>query len=78
MLLPYTQRTVTERPGGRGGGRGEGRPPRGEGRGGEDRGDRRPATTSDSAVAAEIVGAEDVESDDGRVDADVVSVGDDG
>ncbi len=80
VLLPYTQRTVTERPGGRGGGRGEGRPPRGEGRGGEDRGDRRPATTSDSAVAAEITvtGAEDVEPDDVRVDADVVSVGDDG
>jgi len=53
VLLPYTQRTVTERPGGRGGRgeRGEGRGPRGEGRGGEgrggeDRSDRRPVPPS--------------------------------
>jgi ribosomal protein S18 len=51
VLLPYTQRTVTERPGGRGGRdrgertlgdtHGDGRPPRrSEGGGGSDRGDR--------------------------------------
>ena len=65
VLLPYTQRTVTERPGGRGG-RGEGRGPRGEGRGGGDeRGDRRggpppgagPATAATAATAADVSAA---------------------
>jgi small subunit ribosomal protein S18 len=57
VLLPYTQRTVTERPGGRGG-RGEGRGGRGEGRSGDD---RRPSPGStrhegQPDVAAVIVG----------------------
>ena len=62
VLLPYTQRTVTERPGGRGG-RGEGRGPRGEGRGGGDeRGDRRggppPGAGPSAAAAAAAVSAD--------------------
>jgi small subunit ribosomal protein S18 len=67
VLLPYTQRTVTERPGGRGG-RGEGRGGRGEGRGGEGRGgegrggedrpDRRPpAPEAGAGTGAGVVGA---------------------
>jgi small subunit ribosomal protein S18 len=64
VLLPYTQRTVTERPGGRGGRdrgertlgdtHGDGRPPRrSEGGGGSDRGDRgsRDASSGGSADA---------------------------
>jgi small subunit ribosomal protein S18 len=80
VLLPYTQRTVTERPGGRGGGRGEGRPPRGEGRPGEERTDRRPggapergAVPAEAAAGIDAVVLDDVVS----VDAEVGAVGDD-
>jgi small subunit ribosomal protein S18 len=52
VLLPYTQRTVTERPGGRGG-RGEGRGPRGEGRFGDDRRSGPSAPSGDRPVTDE-------------------------
>src|ERR1700691_5330496 len=52
VLLPYTQRTVTERPGGRGG-RGEGRGPRGEGRFGAARRSGPSAPSGDRPVTDE-------------------------
>jgi small subunit ribosomal protein S18 len=63
VLLPYTQRTVTERPGGRGGRdrgertlgdtHGDGRPPRrSEGGGGSDRGDSRGSRDGSSGGSA--------------------------
>ena len=64
VLLPYTQRTVTERPGGRGG-RGEGRGPRGEGRGsGEDRGERRSGPPAGAGASAPSAGPASVATGD--------------
>jgi len=79
VLLPYTQRTVTERPGGRGGRgeRGEGRGPRGEGRGGEDRSDRRPVPSSPVEGAVPESAAGSVEENGGATEpATEVAVGD--
>jgi small subunit ribosomal protein S18 len=62
-LLPYTQRTTTERPGGRGPGRGRG------GFGGEGRDSRPPVTNSDAAAAS----PSDASTDDDAVDVEVAS-----
>jgi small subunit ribosomal protein S18 len=70
-LLPYTQRTTSERPGGRGMGRG-GRPPFG---GGEGRGQ---AAAEDSAEAATELAEEETETVDAEGDGELVSVGDEG
>ena len=70
ILLPYTQRTVTERPGGRGGGRDRGE--RGE------RGERAERTLSDTIGAdaprdreasIEVLTERDIEPDDGAAAA---------
>jgi small subunit ribosomal protein S18 len=62
-LLPYTQRTTTERPGGRGPGRGRG------GFGGEGRDSRPPVTNNDAAAAS----PSDASTDDDAVDVEVAS-----
>jgi len=73
VLLPYTQRTVTERPGGRrGGGRDGGR----EGRGPGDRRGPRPSDGEDRAGAPEPAEAEGTqESPDVEVGATAASEG---
>jgi small subunit ribosomal protein S18 len=80
VLLPYTQRTVTERPGGRGGRdrgertlgdtHGDGRPPRrSEGGGGSDRGDSRGSRDASSGPsAAAAAGSADGSSGGGSAD----------
>lgn len=70
-LLPYTQRTTSERPGGRGMGRG-GRPPFG---GGEGRGQ---APAEDGAEAATELPEGPAETADAEDEAELVSVGDEG
>jgi small subunit ribosomal protein S18 len=60
VLLPYTQRTVTERPGGRGGGR--------------DRGERAERTLSDTLSAEAPRRAADVERLDDPVEAELLEV----
>jgi small subunit ribosomal protein S18 len=79
VLLPYTQRTVTERPGGRGGrGRGEGgRDGRGEG-GRDGRGEGRQDDSAARNGAGAGDAAEAVDDATGELAIDVVGDGDDG
>jgi small subunit ribosomal protein S18 len=69
VLLPYTQRTTTERPGGRGAGRGRGEFPR--------PGAGRPAPDAEAAVEVDLDGSElvDISLDDALAESEPVSAG---
>jgi small subunit ribosomal protein S18 len=68
VLLPYTQRTTTERPGGRGAGRGRGEFPR--------PGAGRPAPDAEAATEVEVeVDLGDIDLDEDLAEVEAVSAG---